>query len=234
MSDRLKIDRGDDANARITSDEQQYMQEQLAKWVEEAHQELSQYKTEIMVERRDANFVFLKDKTKQMETALAEWGDQKAINALDEYKKRFWMTEYTTIGRARVRSYQIALYQALLFAKADDATKEILGNTWPCGCGVDGIYGLQTLLTSAQVLKDKDSSGFHGVLNNETFNYLLTWTTVEAPPEPAQLDASWWTLESGSGATFESIKSELMTLIWSGTLTVDAVNKDMLIAVVLK
>jgi len=197
-----------DANQRITAGEKTYMQQRLAKEKGAARTELNKYTQTIMIEWRDANYVFLQDKTDAMYDAIQSSKNSAAIEAVAKYKGQYNDQKYNT---ANWRSYVIALYQALLYIKADATTQKELGRTWPCACGVDGIYGINTLLTSAQVLKASTPS-FHGVVDTVALNFLCNNTAVTWAKEKIN-----WEL---------AVPTALETIVWEGITIVawDAVS----------
>jgi hypothetical protein len=195
---KLELGTETDANARLSDSEKTYMREQLSlEKTKQAKQELKQYETTIMIEWRDANYVFLNYKedgkhvrVEQMREAIKNSDNEQAIKAITTYEEKMGTDSYVKLGGvARVRSYPIALYQTLLYINADSATQKILGPYGPCGCGIDGIFGLQTLLTSGKVMKNKNMSDFHGVMDEKHFEALL-WVSatpaVESTPAADQ------------------------------------------------
>jgi hypothetical protein len=134
-----------------------------------------------MVEFRDANHVILKNHIDSMKKAIAASGDAEVQASLDAYEQKFGTTKWEKQWRNFV-SYPIALYQALLYTKAAPETKKILGNFWPCGCGIDGIFGLQTLLTSGKVIKPIYPD-FHGVVDATTLTDLMNMESISPDTE---------------------------------------------------
>jgi hypothetical protein len=186
MSKDLQLDSDSKAQDRIKNNEKIYMKKQFEKPIEEAKNELWQYRAAVMIEWRDANSDVLRTYITDMENALNVSANKEAKNAIEKYKNDCGTDTYKIVWNMLVQSYPIALYQALLYAKSDYNTQNTLGSTWTCGCWVDGIYGIKTLLTSAQVLKDSFPA-FHGVVDDEAMQYLLgNWT-------------GWWEKEAWTG-----------------------------------
>gem|GEM_PF-5042192 len=85
-----------DANQRITAGEKTYMQQRLAKEKGAARTELNKYTQTIMIEWRDANYVFLQDKTDAMYDAIQSSKNSAAIEAVAKYKGQYNDQKYNT------------------------------------------------------------------------------------------------------------------------------------------
>lgn len=139
---------------------------------------LKQHKNDIMIERRDANYDFLKDKIPEMEMMLQNEKYNDGHAQLEKYRAVHGDAKWTESGRV-VYSYPIALYQALLYSRADADTQKKLWTYWPCNCWIDGVFGIDTLFTSAQVMGNLWISGFHGVVDEVSFGKLLDTANIE-------------------------------------------------------
>ena len=78
-----------------------------------------------MIERRDANYDFLKDKIPEMEMMLQNEKYNDGHAQLEKYRAVHGDAKWTESGRV-VYSYPIALYQALLYSRADADTQKKL------------------------------------------------------------------------------------------------------------